>query len=142
MYLAPFWCYDILYTVNQLVRAMSKPSKVHMRAAKHLLLFLAGSTDFSVIYKQGGFQPTVFYDANWRANPENGKSTSSYIIMLSNGPISFKLGIQRLTTQSTIEGELVAAALIMKEAIFCNNMVLELGFKEGFGSVPLYINYT
>ena len=30
----------------------------------------------------------------------------------------------------------------MKEAVFCSNMMLELGFKEGFGSVPLYIDNT
>ena len=33
----------------------------------------------------------------------------------------------------------MAAALTMK-AVFCSNMMLELGFKEGFGSVPLYID--
>ena len=75
-------------------------------------------------------------------NPENGKSTSSYIIMLSNGPISFKVDIQGLTAQSTMEAELAAVALTMKEAVFCSNMMLELGFKEGFGSVPLYIDNT
>ena len=62
--------------------------------------------------------------------------------MLSNGPISFKVGIQGLTAQSTMEAELVASALTMKEAVFCSNMMLELGFKEGFGSVPLYIDNT
>ena len=36
----------------------------------------------------------------------------------------------------------MAAAVTMKEAVFCSNMMLELGFKEGFGSVPLYINIT
>ena len=30
----------------------------------------------------------------------------------------------------------------MKEAVFCSDMMLELGFKEGFGSVPLYIDNT
>ena len=62
--------------------------------------------------------------------------------MLSNGPIRFKVGIQGLTGQSTTKTELVAAALTMKEAVFCSNMMLELGFKEGFGSVPLYIENT
>ena len=33
----------------------------------------------------------------------------------------------------------MAAALTMKEALFCSNMMLELDFKEGFGSVPTYI---
>ena len=62
--------------------------------------------------------------------------------MLSNGPISFKVGIQRLTAQFTVEAELVAAALIMKEAVFCSNVMLELCFKKGFGSVPIYIDST
>ena len=62
--------------------------------------------------------------------------------MLSDGPISFKVGIQKITAQSTTKAELVAAALTMKEAVFCNNMMLELGVKEGFSSVPLYIDNT
>ena len=36
----------------------------------------------------------------------------------------------------------MTTALTMKEAVFCSNMMLELGFKEGFGSVPLDINNT
>ena len=30
----------------------------------------------------------------------------------------------------------------MKEAVFCSNMMLELGFNEGFGSVSLLIDTT
>ena len=111
-----------------------------MGAAKHLLRYLAGSTDLSITYKQGGLKLTAFFDANWGANPDNGKSASSYMIMLSNSPISFKNGIQGLAAQSTMEAEVVAAVLTMKEAVFCSNMMLELGFKEGFGSAPLYID--
>ena len=62
--------------------------------------------------------------------------------MLANAPISFKVGLQELTAQSTMEGELVAAALGNKEAVFCSNMMLELGFDKSFGSVPLYIDNT
>ena len=100
-----------------------------MEAAKHLLRYLAGSTSFWITYKQGGFKLTVVSDANGGANPDNGKPTSSYIIMPSNGPISFKVDTQGLTAQSTMEAELVTAALTVKGAVFCSNMVLELGFK-------------
>ena len=97
---------------------MSKPSKAHTGAAKHhLLRYLARSTDFSITHKQGGFK-------------------------LSSGPISFKVGIQGLTAQSAMGAKLVAAALTMKEIISYSNRMLELGFKEGFGSVPLYIDNT
>ena len=62
--------------------------------------------------------------------------------MLANAPISFKVGLQGLTAQSTMEAALVAAALAMKEAIFCSNVMLKLGFDESFCSVPLYVDNT
>ena len=128
MYLAQVTRYDIMYSTCQLARAMSKPSKVHMGAAKHLLRYLAGSPDCRIVYKKGGFKLTAFSDTNWGNNPDNGKSTSCYVIMMSRGPVSFKTGIQSLTAISTIEAELVPAALAMKEAVFCSNMMAELGF--------------
>ena len=92
MYLGQVTRYDILYAVNQLARAMSKPSKAHMAAAKHLLRYLAGTVDFAITYKQGGFKLTAFSDANWGNNPDNGKSMSSYIVFLANSPVSSRWG--------------------------------------------------
>ena len=69
MYLAQVTRYDILYVATQLARAMSKPAKAHMGAAKHLLRYLVGSTDFSITYKQGGFRLASFSDANWGKIP-------------------------------------------------------------------------
>ena len=142
MYLAQITRYDVMYAVCQLARAMSKPSKAHVGAAKQLLRYLAGTTDFSIVYKRGGFKLSVFSGANWGNNPDNGKSTSAYLIMLSKAPISFKSGIQSLTAMSTMEAELVASALTMKEALLCSNMMTELGFGQQFGQVPLYIDDT
>ena len=123
MYLAQITRCDVMYTVCQLARAISKPSKTHMGAAKQLLRYLAGTTDFSIVYKRGGFKLSAFSDANWGNNPDNGKSTSPYLVMLSKAPISFKSRIQSLTAVSTMEAELVASALTMKEAVFCSNMM-------------------
>ncbi|CAM9281700.1 unnamed protein product, partial [Ectocarpus sp. 6 AP-2014] len=39
-----------VHTTSQPARAMSKPGKVHMGAAKHLLRYLAGTTDFSITH--------------------------------------------------------------------------------------------
>ena len=113
-----------------------------MGTAKHVLRYLAGSVNLPITYKRGGFKLATYTDANWGVNPDNGKSTSSYIVMVTNGTISFKAGLQSLTTQSTMEAELVAAATAMKESLFCRNMMMELGFTEGFWSVPVYIDNT
>ena len=42
--------------------------------------------------------------------------------MLANGSTRFKVGLQSLTAQSIMEAELVAAALTMKEAVFCSKI--------------------
>ena len=39
-----------------------------------------------------------------------------------------------------MEAELIAAALTMNEAVFCESMMQELQFKDGFDSIPLENN--
>ena len=95
-----------MYSSGQLARAMSRPAKVQMGAAKNLLRYLAGTTDFTVVYKKGSFKLTALSDSNWGKNPGNGKSTSCYVIMLSRAPVSFKPGVQSLTAMSTMEAEI------------------------------------
>lgn len=142
MYVSQVLRYDIMYAVGQLARPMAKPSKIHMVAAKHTLRYLAGTTKFSITYKRGSFNLAVFTDSNWANNPDNGKSTSCYLSMLCDAPIGFKSGLQGLTAMSTMEAELVASALAMKEAVFCSNMLTELGFGKDFAKVPLYCDNT
>ena len=69
--------------------------------------------------------------------------TPSYVVTLANAPIIFKVGLQGLAAQSTMEAEFVAAALIMKKgAVSFPNMMLELDFDKSFGGVPLHIDNT
>ena len=69
--------------------------------------------------------------------------TPSYIVTLTDSPTILKAGRQGLTAQSTMEAELVAAALAIKDkAVLCSNTILGLGFGESFGSVSLHIDNT
>ena len=56
--------------------------------------------------------------------------------------MSFKSGVQSLTAMSTIEAELFPSTLDMKEAVFCSNMLTELGFGKQFEQVLLHIDNT
>ena len=138
MYVSQVLRYDIMYAVGQLARPMAKPSKIHTVAAKHTFRYLAGTTDSSITYERGGFKLAVFSDSNWGHNPDNGKSTSCYLSMLCDAPIGFKSGLEGLTAISAMEAELVALVLAMKDAVFCSNMLTELGFDKDFAKVPLY----
>ena len=94
--------YDILYSANQLTRTLPKSSNYHMAATKHLLRYLAGTTDFTVRYKQGGFTLTTFSDANWGNNSDNGNSRSPYLVFLASAPISFNVGLQGKVESASI----------------------------------------
>ena len=56
-------CY-ITYAVNQLARARSKPSKLHMAVAKHLFRYLKGNMSLTITFETGCFQLTAFGDAS------------------------------------------------------------------------------
>ena len=135
---------------------MSRPSKAHTGAAKHLLRYLAGSTYFSITYKQGGFKLAAFLDAN-RGTTQTTVNQQRFIVMLASGvrassrcqqrkqsswqqPI--EMGHEGLIALSTMEPELVAAALTMKDAVFWKKMMDKRTSKDGFDSVPPYIDNT
>ena len=58
MFLSQCSRYDITYSVNQLARAMSKPSKLHMTAAMHLLRYLKGNMSLALMCRTGCVQLT------------------------------------------------------------------------------------
>ena len=71
------------------------------------------------------------------------KLTPSYIVTLTDAPTIFKVRLQGLTAQSTMEAEFMAAALAMKdEVVFFSDTMSGLGSGESFGSVPLHIHNT
>ena len=56
--------------------------------------------------------------------------------------MSFRSGLQGPTAMSTMEAELVASPLATKEAVFCRNMLTELGFGKEFAQLPVYCDNT
>ena len=73
----------------------------------------------------------------------HNRLTPSYIVTLTDAPTIFKVGLQGLTAQSTMEADLVAAAPAMKdEVVFFSNTMSGLGFGESFGRMLLHIDST
>ena len=142
MYVSHLLRYDIVNEVGQLARPMARPSKIPMVSAKHALCYLAGTTYLSITYKRGGVYLAVFSDSYWANDTGNGTSTSCYLSMLCDAPIGFKSGVRGLTAMSTMEPLLVASALAMKEAVFCSNVLTELGFGNDIAKVWLYCKNT
>ena len=101
MYLTQVNRYEILYEqLLGLRRSLPRLTWLWRSSCR----YLAGTMDFSIVYKRGGFQLTAFSDANW-GNNDNGISMSSYVMMMASAPVGFTAGLQTLTTMSTMEAE-------------------------------------
>lgn len=95
-------------------------------AIKNLLFYLTGSTNAFITYKQGWVKLAAFSDANKGNSPDMAQMMPSYIVMLANGSISLEVRRQCFIAYSTMDAELVAAGLTLKEAVFCMNKIQEL----------------
>ena len=117
---------------------MSKLSKLHIAAAKHLLRYLKGDTGLAITYNTGCFKMTGYCNTSWENNPDKGTSTYGFLFMLAGGPLSFKTALLNVTAQSILEAELISMAHASKEAVDLSSMMAELGFGKLFEIVPLF----
>lgn len=110
VFLTQVICYDCMYAISQVAQGMSEPPKAHMAAAKHLLRYLAGTTNFSIVYKDASTSrrtPTL----TGATTRTTGRSMSSNMMMMGKAQASFTTELQSLTAMSTTEAELIAATV-------------------------------
>ena len=93
MYLAVTTRPDIAFAAQLLARFNSNPGPAHWQAAKHVLHYLKGKTDHSIIYQPSNSpEPFITYsDVNLGGNPDNGKSTGGYVVKIGFGAVSWSL---------------------------------------------------
>ena len=71
-------------------RYMDQPHEIHWRAAKRILNFVQGTRTYGIFYKaKSNLDLIGFTDSDWAGDNTNRKSTSGYVFMLAEGPISW-----------------------------------------------------
>ena len=103
---------------------------------KHVFRYLKGHQELDIVYRSGCFKLQTFANASFTNDPDKRRSTSGYIFLLSGAPISWASSLQSLTALSTVESELVAITLCMKEALHIQDLPRELKF-SGFEKISI-----
>jgi len=132
MYLAVSTRPDIAYSVGVLARFNQNPGPLHWKAVKHLFRYLKGTIDYKLTYS--GLYPsselfTTYSDADHAGNPDNGCSTSGYVVKMGNGAVSWSSRLQGIVELSTTEAEFVAATSAGQEILWLRHLFTELGYK-------------
>jgi hypothetical protein len=130
LYLAICMCPDISYAVGVLSCFTSNPGPAHWKAVKHLFCYLKGTADLCLVYAPdaSGKLFTLYSDADHEGNPDNGRSTSGYILKIGTGAISWSSKLQTIVALSTTEAEYVATCIGGREIMWLQNLLMELGF--------------
>ena len=75
MYLASCTRSNIAFYVNLLAKYNSAPTRRHWNGIKHILHYLHGTTDMSLIYSRESKQQLLGYaDAGYLSNPQKNRS--------------------------------------------------------------------
>ncbi|UYV67549.1 hypothetical protein LAZ67_5001172 [Cordylochernes scorpioides] len=119
---------DIAYAVSRVSQFMNNPGPSHWTAVKKIFEYLKATKNIGICF--GGSSCTTsligFSDADFAGDLDTRNSTTGYVFMLNNGPISWCSQKQNCVSLSTPESEYIAASKATKEAIWLRQLLREL----------------
>lgn len=113
----------------------------HWKAVKHLFRYIKSILDYKLTYSPSSDPElfTSYTDADHAGDPDNGRSTSGFVIKMGTGAISWSSRLQGIVALSTTEAEFVAAVSAGQEILWLRNLFTEFGFTLSSPST-LYID--
>ncbi|KAH9735669.1 hypothetical protein KPL71_017818 [Citrus sinensis] len=121
----------ILYVVGLVSRYMENPKTTHFKAAKRILHYIKGTTNFSLLYSFSNDYKLVGYsDNDWGGDVDDRKSTTRFVLFMGDTAFTWMSKKQPIVTLSTCEAEYVAATSSVCDAIWLRNFLKELGLPQ------------
>jgi hypothetical protein len=122
---------DIAQAVGVLARFCAQPTSAHWASLKRILRYLNGTRGLGIMYRRTEEVSLQAYsDSDWAGDKVDRKSTSGYIAMLANGPISWRSKKQSIVALSTAEAEYVSLSSAAQEVVWLRGLLNELGLTQ------------
>ena len=124
---------EISQAVGELSRFLTRPGTQHIAAAKRVLRYLRGTMEQRLCYRKESHwricaqSGKFFSDANWAGCPVTRRSTTGYVFLVSNGPVSWKSRRQPTVALSSTEAEYMALSEATRHAIWLKRLLADLG---------------
>lgn len=104
---------DISFGVELISRFMHDPTHLHLSAAKHILRYLKGTTDYGILFPRkvdstGGVLE-AWCDADWSGDQVDRKSTFGYLFKLMGASKSWCSKKQNIVALSSCEAEYLSS---------------------------------
>lgn len=133
-YLATTTRPDLAYIAHTLSSYLENPGMVHWTAGKHVLRYLKGTIDYSLIYKHdtNGLLLNGYSDSDYAGHIDTSRSTAAYCFALQRGSgcIQWCSKLQKTVATSTAEAELNAATMAAQEAVHLQQLLDFMGYPQ------------
>lgn len=115
----PMWTRpDLAYAVALHRRFNSRPSQDNMDGLNHIMSFIRGTPNNGLTYKKGGdLTMRMYVNADYNNCPDTRRSTTGYVLMIGDNPVSWRSRQQQVTALSTCEAEYMAVGECGTEAL-------------------------
>ncbi|XP_058782896.1 secreted RxLR effector protein 161-like [Vicia villosa] len=118
---------DILYVVGVVSRYMEAPTTTHFKAAKRILQYIKGTTNFGLhYYSSNNYEIVGYSDSDWSEDLNYRKRTTIFVLFMGDTAFTWMLKKQPIVTLSTCEVEYVAATSCVCHAVWLRNLLTEL----------------
>ncbi|KAI4331921.1 hypothetical protein L6164_016867 [Bauhinia variegata] len=123
---------DISHAVGIVSRYMHNPGKEHWQAVKWILRYILKTLDVGLIFEKNdvGQHIVGYCDSDYAGDLDKCRSTTGYVFTLAKAPISWKSTLQSTVALSTTEAEYMAITEAVKEAIWLQGLLEDLGVSQ------------
>jgi hypothetical protein len=112
-------CPDLSFIVGLVALYMKTPHESHWKATKRILRYVCGIVQFRIHYSSWGTPLLVgFINSDWVSDPDDQKSTTSYVFSLGSEPVTWAYKKQQDIALSSIEVEYRAMVNAIQEALW------------------------
>uniref|UniRef100_A0A5S6QKH9 Reverse transcriptase Ty1/copia-type domain-containing protein n=1 Tax=Trichuris muris TaxID=70415 RepID=A0A5S6QKH9_TRIMR len=149
MYLAVATRPDIAYAVSSLSQFNTNYAEEHWKAAKRILLYLKGTSNFGLVYRRSGKPPRGYADADWGACPIGRRSYTGFLFKYGDAAVSWEARKQRTVALSSTEAEYMSLTEAVKETLWLRTFLREIDellvdtidvYNDNFGAQELARN--
>jgi hypothetical protein len=116
---------DLAVATNQLTQQMAMPTQAHMRAAKHVLRYLRGSSTVALHYSASPSVLHGYVDASF-GNEHKARSVSGHVFLLNGAAVSWKSRVQRTVALSSAEAEYMSLSDAVRECIYLRHLLADM----------------
>jgi len=116
---------DITFAVHKAARNCEEPTISDWKKVINILKYLNGTKEYKLKYDGKG-EIIAYSDADFAGDIKDRKSTSGYIILIGNSPISWSSKKQTIVATSTAEAEYISTSECIKKILWFKNILNEI----------------